>query len=80
MFLLPPGTIAGISLKYSLLCIFFFPFVLNKLFSLGTGKPITGNLERYPLDRIKVENTSSSNRHQKATAYLYDTCVHLKKV
>lgn len=80
MFLLPPGTVAGISLQYILLFTFLFPFFFfNKRFSLGTGKLNTGNLDRYPLDRLKIENMSISNRHQKATAYLCDTCVHLKK-
>lgn len=65
---------------YSPIYMFLSFFFLNKLFSLGRGKLITGNLDRYLLDRIKIEKKSTSNRHQKPTAYLYNTCVHLKKL
>lgn len=58
----------------------FLSFFFFKLFSLGRGKLTTGNLDRYLLDRIKIEKKSTSNRHQKPTAYLYNTCVHLKKL
>jgi len=62
MILLPPGTMVDFSYCLQYIMVSFFFFFFFKGYSLGTG-----NLDRYPLDRMECKckyfsQTAKSNR------------------